>query len=197
MAPAFVRPAKENLVRGQVNARVHGAISSMRATKRLLALFFGGAILLEREIASPEAFRVGRAARALQFAFWLVCFSGAALEAEAETKVDFWHSYKPPGGPIHYSFRIASYKRGIFFGSCGPSTRSLQWEYDIDLAGPGPNYQKEQVNITSAGKRIDVVAGTISIDVRQRETSIRLQVHGKAGVADFLGNGRHSIRERK
>jgi len=140
---------------------------------------------------------VGPVARVLQFAFWLICFCVAGLEAQAETKLDFWHSYKPPGGPIHYSFRIASYKRGIFFGSCGPSTRSLQWQYDIDLAGPGPIYQKEQVNITSEGKPIDVAAGTISVDPRQREISIRLQVQGKAGATDFLGNGSHAIHKVK
>src|SRR5258708_38519349 len=92
----------------------------------------------------------------------LLSFLASAM---GETKLDFWHSYvHQPSGLIHYSFQIASYKRGLFFGSCGPCTRSLQWEYDIDLSGPGPVYQKEQIGMRFDLRPVEVVAGTIRVD---------------------------------
>jgi hypothetical protein len=119
-------------------------------------------------------------------------------EAHGEVKLDFWHSYThQPSGIIHYSFQIASYKRGLFFGSCGPSTRSLQWEYDIDLAGPGPVYQKDQITITSEGKRIEVVAGAVTVNPKQHETTFRLQIYLAKGVGDFPGNGTHQVQKLK
>src|SRR5260370_24175421 len=88
-----------------------------------------------------------------------------AAEAHAETKLDFWHFYThQPSGVTHYSFHIANYKRGLFFGSCGPSTRWLQWEYDVDLAGNGPVYEKRQVALTTEGKHVEVISGSITID---------------------------------
>jgi hypothetical protein len=114
--------------------------------------------------------------------------------AQAETKLDFWHSYiHQPSGVVHYSFQIASYKRGIFFGSCGPSTRSLQWEYDIDLAGPGPSYQKDQVRITSEAKAVETVSGTITVDSKRSEAKIDLQIKSSGKSLSFPGNGTHRI----
>src|SRR5262249_29141595 len=98
---------------------------------------------------------------------------------------------------IHYSFQIASYKRGLFFGSCGPSTRSLQWEYDIDLAGPGPVYQKEQITVTREGKKIEGASGTVNVSSNQRDATITLKVNLAEGVADFLGNGKHPVQKLK
>jgi len=112
----------------------------------------------------------------------------------AETKLDFWHSYvHQPSGVVHYSFQIASYKRGIFFGSCGPSTRSLQWEFDIDLAGKGPVYNKDQIAITSETKKMEIVSGTITIGESQREATINLRVKPAGSEVEFAGNGTHPI----
>ena len=98
---------------------------------------------------------------------------------------------------IHYSFQIANYKRGIFFGSCGPSTRSLQWEYDIDLAGPGPVYENQQISITSDAKPVEVVSGTVRVDQKRGETTIDLRVRSTSGELSFLGNGTHRINKIK
>ncbi len=117
--------------------------------------------------------------------------------ARGETKLDFWHSYIQPNGVLHYSFQIASYKRGIFFGSCGPSTRSLQWEYDIDLAGKGPVYQKEQIVITSEGKPIEVLSGTITVDPKLNDATINLRVKVSGTGLSFPANGLHRIRKPK
>ncbi|HZR18514.1 MAG TPA: hypothetical protein VFE51_14570 [Verrucomicrobiae bacterium] len=141
--------------------------------------------------------------RYLQFRSWLargLFLAGVILcqsLAHAETRLDFWHSYSPPTGIVHYSFQLASYKRGVFFGSCGPSTRSLKWEYDIDLEGIGPVYTKEQIKITSDAKPIEIVSGTISIEAKQSEANLRLRVRSAGGDSEFVGNGTHRIKKLK
>jgi hypothetical protein len=125
--------------------------------------------------------------------FWL-----GIADAHAETKLDSWHSYThQPSGVIHYSFHIASYKRGLFFGSCGPSTRSLQWEYDIDLAGNAPVYQKDQMTNTREGKKVEVDSGTITLDQKQRETRIELRIKTSNVATEFAGNGTDRIGKLK
>ncbi len=117
--------------------------------------------------------------------------------AVGETKLDFWHSYvHQPSGVIHYSFQIASYKRGLFFGSCGPCTRSLQWEYDLDLSGPGPLYQKEQIAMRSDLKPVEVVAGTIRVDSSSSHVVFDLRLQNTNSIA-FPGNGTYLIKRLK
>jgi hypothetical protein len=122
------------------------------------------------------------------------CLLIAVCPARAETKLDFWHSYvHQPSGVVHYSFHIANYKRGIFFGSCGPSTRALQWAFEIDLSGNGPVYNKNQINVTSDGQKVEVGSGTIAVDTAQRETMINLRVKASGTEVEFSGNGKHRI----
>jgi len=119
--------------------------------------------------------------------------------AQAGTELDFWHSYtRQPGGVKHYSFHIANYKRGIFFGSCGVSTRCLQWAYEVDLAGTGPYYSADQVTLTMEGRKVPVASGTIVLDDRHLQATINLKVlpqgtNQTAVAIDFLGNGAHTI----
>jgi hypothetical protein len=119
--------------------------------------------------------------------------------AQAGTELDFWHSYNhQPGGIKHYSFHLANYKRGIFFGSCGVSTRSLQWAYEVDLAGTGPYYTADQVTLTMEGRKVLVASGTIVLDDRHQQATINLKVlrqgtNQTAVATDFLGNGAHTI----
>ena len=124
----------------------------------------------------------------------LCSVSSCAQLAPAETKLDFWHSYlHQPSGVIHYSFQIASYKRGLFFGSCGPSTRSLRWEYDIDLTGAGLVYQKDAIRITSDLKNVEIVSGTITVDQKRNEAAIDLQIKSGGNTVGFTGNGTNHI----
>ena len=135
--------------------------------------------------------------RAIQWLAVLVV-AWVELPAHGEIKLDFWHSYThQPSGVIHYSFQIACYKKGLFFGSCGPSTRSLQWEYDIDLAGNGPVYQKEQVAISSEGKKVEVMSGTITVSPKAGEATISLRLKSSVAQLEFVGNGTHPIRKLK
>ncbi len=120
-----------------------------------------------------------------------------ASEAQAGTELSFWHSYTPPAGEIHFSFHIANYKRGLFFGSCGPSTRSLQWAYDVCLVGKGPVYRKEQITITSDSRSVAVADGTITIDSKQQRATIDLRAGNQDGPTNFVGNGTWRIRKAK
>jgi hypothetical protein len=133
----------------------------------------------------------------------IACFLSLAPQASAGTELNFWHSYvHHPSGVTHFSFHIANYKRGLFFGSCGPSTRSLQWGYDVDLAGPGPRYTPDQIALRVDGKTVSVVSGTIGIDTRQEQATIQLQI-AQPGTNQlvtstiFPGNGTHRIRKAR
>lgn len=142
----------------------------------------------------------GRLQSRVALGFWLTLLSlvFSLNITRAETKLDFWHSYKhQPSGVIHYSFQIANYKRGLFFGSCGPCTRSLQWEYDIDLAGAGPVYEKDQIKITSETKSVDVISGSVRVDPKRNEAILNLQVRSEIGVLAFRGNGTYAIEKVK
>ena len=133
------------------------------------------------------------------FAFWL----GSAAPVRAGTELNFWHSYlHQPDSVIHFSFHIANYKRGLFLGSCGPSTRSLQWGFDVDLAGPGPGYSRDQICIRADGKPVEVASGTVSITPNQQQATIALQLvqpgTNKPGTPiNFPGNGTHRIQKIK
>jgi hypothetical protein len=122
----------------------------------------------------------------------------APAEAHAGTALDFWHSYvHAPDAVRHSSFRLTNYKRGLFFGSCGPSTKSLQWAYDIDLAGPGPAYEKDLIKITEDGKGIELLSGSIAIDLKREQATINLCVKVLGAPKDFKGNGLHRIKKLK
>jgi hypothetical protein len=127
----------------------------------------------------------------------------SAAPARAGTELNFWHFYiHQPDGVAHFSFHIASYKRGLFFGSCGPSTRSLQWGYDVDLAGPGPRYSADQITVREDGKPLSVASGTIAIGSSQQHATIQLQITQAGTIqpgssTSFPGNGTHRIQKIK
>jgi hypothetical protein len=129
----------------------------------------------------------------------LAAFLCAASMAKAGTVLDFWHSYVPPQtGVKHYSFHVTNYKRGIFFGSCGLSTKSQQWAFSVDLAGDGPAYDSDRVDLSDdSAKSLKVVSGQISIDAAQTVATIELTVE-QAGVTNkFVGNGKYKIKKLK
>ena len=127
---------------------------------------------------------------------WLFLLSipSGILSLHAEIKLDFWHSYiHQPSGVIHYSFQVANYKRGLFFGSCGPSTHSLVWEYDIDLAGAGPTFSKDQISIRSELKPVEIISGNITFDQKRNEATIHLRAKLAGVETDLPANGTHRI----
>jgi len=134
--------------------------------------------------------------RALGLCLALVLFSPGA---NASTVLDFWHSYVPPQtGVKHYSFHLANYKRGIFFGSCGLSTKSQQWAFSIDLTGEGPTYEKDQTTISDDNaKPLKIVAGQIRINPTQNTAQIDLLVETAGATNKFIGNGTYKIKKVK
>ena len=122
----------------------------------------------------------------------------AAASATAGTELDSWHSYRhQPSGVVHYGFHLASFKRGLFVGSCGFSTKSLRWGFDFDLAGPGPVYQKEEVKVSTEDRSsLKVISGQITIDPRLQAT-IGLVVEEAGIQRQFIGNGKYRIHKLK
>jgi hypothetical protein len=123
----------------------------------------------------------------------------ASVSLEAATKLDFWHSYgHQPGGTTHFAFHLASYKRGLFFGSCGPSTLSLNWSFSFDLAGDGLIYDHQHVKLTTDdATEIKLVSGEITIDSKRQNAEISLFVDQNGSTKAFIGNGKYRIRKLK
>jgi len=107
------------------------------------------------------------------------------------------HSYiHNPSGQTHVVFHLVSYKRGLFFGSCGPSTRSLQWEYYIEMKGKGPTYAEEDIEVKDGEYRlIPIESGSITIDTKTHQAQICLTVRQNSGAKAFVGNGDYKMLE--
>src|SRR5690349_12604329 len=119
--------------------------------------------------------------------------------AFAGVTLDFWHSYVPPQtGVTNYGFHLADYKRGLFWGSCGPSTKSLQWSYTFNLAGDGTNYSNGQITLEDDnGKPLKIVSGQIVIDPKRNKADINIQIEQSGATNKFIGNGDYKIVKLK
>ncbi len=120
-------------------------------------------------------------------------------KAQAGTTLDFWHSYVPAEKrETHYGFHLTCYKRGLFFGSCGPSTKSLQWAFTFDLAGQGPVYPARQVSVSDDNSQpLRVVSGQVVIDEKRHTATIDLEVESAGRTNKFIGNGTYRIHRLK
>jgi len=127
----------------------------------------------------------------------IVAMLGSTGFARAGTVLDFWHSYTPPQtGQKHWSFHLANYKRGIFFGSCGISTKSQQWAFQFDLAGDGLAYGPSRMSLTDDNlKSVRIVSGNITIDDKQTRAVIALEVEQGGITNQFIGNGAFKIKK--
>ena len=117
----------------------------------------------------------------------------------AGTTLDFWHSYvHAQTGQTHHGFHLAKYKRGLFWGSCGPSTKSLQWSFNFDLAGGGPIYSSEQLSVSDDdGKQVHVISGQITTDLKRSTAKIAIVIESAGITNKFIGNGEYRIHEAK
>lgn len=89
--------------------------------------------------------------------------------------------------------RIERFRRGLFFGSCGPATRSLSAEYSFTLRGDGPVYGKDAIAMRDGSLNpVPVRAG--SITVRGRVVSIDLAIDAGGRTAPFRWNGDYRFR---
>lgn len=125
----------------------------------------------------------------------MVVLLGAGCGDEIGIK---WHSYiHSPSGQIHYVLDLARYKRGLFFGSCGPATRSLQWEYNIELSGAGPRYPKEAIELQDSNYHpLSLDSGFIVLDPAKRTATINLAVIQDSKVKLFPHNGTYRLQKK-
>jgi hypothetical protein len=119
-----------------------------------------------------------------------------ATSVRAVTKLDFWHAYRhAQAHETHYGFHLTAYKRGLFWGSCGPSTKSQQWAFTFDLAGDGPIYTNDQFSVSDDnGKAVPVVAGQVRTDMKRRVARIDIEVESAGHTNKFVGNGEFRIQ---
>lgn len=119
--------------------------------------------------------------------------------SHAGTVLDFWHSYvHAKTQQTHYSFHLTRYKRGLFWGSCGPSTKSLQWYFNMDLAGNGPVYSSREIAISDDyGRAVIAVSGRVVTDLKQMRARIELEVESDGSTKNFIGNGEYRIEKSK
>jgi hypothetical protein len=88
---------------------------------------------------------------------------------------------------------LTSYRRGIFFGSCGPATKSLRWEYSFTLKGDGPVYRAAGIEIKDGALQpVGVRWGSIALT--ERTIRIDLAIDGKGRTVPFPYNGEYRIR---
>jgi hypothetical protein len=115
------------------------------------------------------------------------------------TVLDFWHTYThAQTRQAHYSFHLAHYKRGLFWGSCGPSTKSQQWAFSFDLAGEGPAYPSSAISVSDDnGKALRVVSGQVTKDVKRARAKIEIEVESGGSTNKFIGNGEYAIKKLK
>ena len=130
----------------------------------------------------------------------LVASLCCCIRADADTKLDFWHSYThTQTQQIHYGFNLTNSKHGLFWGPCGPSTESIQWGYRFDLTGDGPIYSPTEISVEEdvGLKKMRVVTGQIETDLKSSTVTIRIEVE-QAGVTNkFIGNGTYAIQKLK
>jgi hypothetical protein len=129
----------------------------------------------------------------------VVIFLLSASRSHAGTVLDFWHSYvHAKTHQTHYSFHLARYKRGLFWGSCGPSTKSQQWSFIMDLAGNGPVYSSQEIAISDDnGGAVIVVSGRVVTDLKRMRAKIDLEVENDGSTKKFIGNGEYKIEKLK
>jgi hypothetical protein len=131
--------------------------------------------------------------------FLLLLIMLTTARSFAGTTLDFWHSYThAKTGDQHYAFTLASCKRGLFFGSCGISTRSQSWAFSFDLIGDGPVYTGDQLIVSDDGlKPVKIMSGGITMDAKHEYATINLQIDQGGAKREFVGNGRYHVHAVK
>lgn len=122
-----------------------------------------------------------------------------AANAQAGTTLDFWHSYRHgQTGEMHYCFHLSRCKRGLFWGSCGPSTKSQQWAFTFDLAGDGPTYSSQQLSISDDNARpMRVASGQVITNIKRMTAKIDVEIESGGHTNKFAGNGEYAIHTLK
>jgi hypothetical protein len=124
-----------------------------------------------------------------------LCFTSHAYGG---TRFESWDAYTDrQTGKSRHGYRILNTKRGIFLGPCGFGTRSIQWEYwiDLDLSASQQLFQARQIKLEDDNRKaVPVISGTIVISPDKRTATLNLQINRQGRVTDFEGNGKHRIQ---
>jgi len=114
-------------------------------------------------------------------------FVSGSLSAESVARVS--------QGKDQKTVQLSNFKRGLFVGSCGLSTRSLQWEYTFHLRGPGPRYQAGDIQLKDGSfALIPVSSGTINIDSTLERVTILINVRRDTNDVPFEHNGQYKVK---
>ena len=126
----------------------------------------------------------------------IIALSLLPIETQASVQLTSHAYVQSPSGQTHVVFHLVNYKRGLFFGSCGPSTRSLRWEYYLEMKGNGPNYAKDDIAVKDGEYRlIPIESGSITIDPKTHQARISLEIKQDSVAKAFIGNGEYKIRQ--
>lgn len=87
---------------------------------------------------------------------------------------------------------LQSYRRGLFFGSCGPATKSLRWEFSFTLRGDGPVFGAPAIEMKDGALRpITVRSG--SIVLAEQSMRIDLAIEREGRTIPFPYNGEYRV----
>lgn len=99
-------------------------------------------------------------------------------------------------GTKRRTLELRNYKRGLFFGSCGPSTYSMQWEYTFTLTGDGPVFKREDITLKDGSlNEVRVSGGSVALDTKHHSINIDLKVTAGAAEISFPQNGRYKLKK--
>ena len=125
-----------------------------------------------------------------RIAFMVSCLLALCASGQAETETRITH------GSNQQTVWIKNYRRGLFFGSCGPSTHSLQWEYTSTLEGAGPTFPPKQITLRDGNlKSLPVEAGTVTLDAAGKNVTIDLRVSQDSTAVPVPHNGSYKVKK--
>ena len=87
---------------------------------------------------------------------------------------------------------LESDRRGIFFGSCGPATKSLRWEFSFTLRGDGPAYGAPAIEMRDGSLRPAAVRSG-SIVLTEKSIPIDLAIEREGRTIPFPCNGQYRV----
>ena len=125
------------------------------------------------------------------------CCAFAVLAIVTSSELQTGSEAKLFEGAKRRTVELKNYKRGLFFGSCGPSTRSMQWEYTFTLSGDGPVFKGGDITLKDGNlKQIPVSGGTIALDSKQHSVEIHLKINnGDDHEVSFPYNGGYKLKK--
>jgi hypothetical protein len=118
-------------------------------------------------------------------------FSLLMITARAESEARIFE------GGNEKRIELKEYKRGLFFGSCGPSTKSLQWEYSFTLAGQGLVYEARNIGLKDRSlKPVEVTNGKITVNEKRKTVRIDIRIRKNGAETDFPYNGQYKLKSK-